>query len=424
MKEYKSRIADKILLLKLESSGAVLIEGPKWCGKTTTAEQQAKSILYMDDPEYMEQNIRLAGINTKRLLTGDTPRLIDEWQIAPQLWDAIRFTVDHQDGFGQFILTGSAVPAERSKIHHTGTGRFSWLRMRPMSLFESGESTGEVSLADLFTSPDQIDGQSHLNIDDIAYLICRGGWPQVLKMRKEIASSTAGNYYDAVVNNDISRVDGVNRSAERAKRVIRSYARAQGSQTSLNSIRKDILANDVDTFDADTLYSYVDALKKIFVIEDSPAWNPNLRSKSAIRTSDTRYFVDPSIATAALGVGPNDLINDLETMGLFFETLCVRDLRVYADSLGGEVYHYRDSSGLECDAVVHLRNGSYGLIEIKLGGDLLIREGIKTLQRMADVIDTTKMKNPSFRMVLTGTGTYAYKTEDGTCIVPIGCLRD
>jgi predicted AAA+ superfamily ATPase len=283
----------------------------------------------MDDSEIMEQNMRLAGISPKRLLTGNTPRLIDEWQIAPQLWDTIRFTVDHKDGFGQFILTGSAIPADRSKIHHSGTGRFSWLRMRPMSLFESGESTGEVSLENLFASPDQIEGENHLNIDDIAFLICRGGWPQAVKMRKEIAVSVAGNYYDAVVNNDISRVDGVSRSPERAKRVMHSYARAQGSQTSLNAIRRDILANDVDTFDA---------LKKIFVIEDSPAWNPNLRSKSAIRTSDTRYFVDPSIATAALGAGPNDLINDLATMGLLFETLCMRDLRVYAEALGGEVY--------------------------------------------------------------------------------------
>jgi predicted AAA+ superfamily ATPase len=412
-----------MLLRKLESSGAVLIEGAKWCGKTTTAEQQARSALYMNDPEYMEQNMRLAGINPKRLLTGNTPRLIDEWQIAPQLWDAIRFTVDHRDGFGHFILTGSAVPADRSKIHHTGTGRFSWLKMRPMSLFESGESTGEVSLAALFTSPDRIDGQSHLDIDDIAFLLCRGGWPQALKMQKEMANSTAENYYDAIVNNDIARVDGVNRSAARAKRVMLSYARAQGSQTSLNAIRKDILANDVDTFDADTLYSYVDALKKIFVIEDAPAWNPNLRSKSAIRKSDTRYFVDPSIATAALGAGPNDLINDLETMGLLFETLCVRDLRVYAESIGGEVYHYLDSSGFDCDAVVHLRNGSYGLIEIKLGGDALISKGAETLQKMADSIDTTKMKSPSFRMVLIGTGRYAYRMEDGTYIVPIGCLK-
>ena len=424
MKEYKSRIADKILSLKLESSGAVLIEGPKWCGKTTTAEQHARSTLYMDDPEIMEQNMRLAGISPKRLLTGNIPRLIDEWQIAPQLWDTIRFTVDHKDGFGQFILTGSAIPADRSKIHHSGTGRFSWLRMRPMSLFESGESTGEVSLENLFASPDQIEGENHLNIDDIAFLICRGGWPQAVKMRKEIAVSVAGNYYDAVVNNDISRVDGVSRSPERAKRVMHSYARAQGSQTSLNAIRRDILANDVDTFDADTLYAYIDALKKIFVIEDSPAWNPNLRSKSAIRTSDTRYFVDPSIATAALGAGPNDLINDLATMGLLFETLCMRDLRVYAEALGGEVYHYRDSSGLECDAVIHFRNGSYGLIEIKLGGDKLIGEGVDSLQKMAKVIDTTKMKSPSIKMVLSGTGKYAYKREDGIYIVPIGCLKN
>ena len=279
-------------------------------------------------------------------------------------------------------------------------------------------------MENLFASPDQIEGENHLNIDDIAFLICRGGWPQAVKMRKEIAVSVAGNYYDAVVNNDISRVDGVSRSPERAKRVMHSYARAQGSQTSLNAIRRDILANDVDTFDADTLYAYIDALKKIFVIEDSPAWNPNLRSKSAIRTSDTRYFVDPSIATAALGAGPNDLINDLATMGLLFETLCMRDLRVYAEALGGEVYHYRDSSGLECDAVNHFRKGSYGLIEIKLGGDKLIEEGVKNLISLRTKIDTTKMKDPSFLMILTGVGLYAYRRKDGIYIVPIECLKN
>ncbi|WP_352420954.1 DUF4143 domain-containing protein [Proteiniphilum sp.] len=424
MAAYKKRIVDNILSQKLESSGAVLIEGAKWCGKTTTAEQHAKSIIYMDDPAEMGQNIKLAEINPKRLLAGDTPRLIDEWQIAPQLWDSIRFTVDHRDSLGQFILTGSAVPADRSKVHHTGTGRFSWLTMRPMSLWESGESNGEVSLRSLFEAPVFIDGQNGLNIDDLAFLICRGGWPRTLGMRREAALRQAENYYDAVVNNDISRVDGVDRNSHRAHRIMRSLARFQGSQTSLATIREDIVTNDVETIHAETVSSYIDALKKIFVIEDSPAWNPNLRSKAAIRTSDTRYFIDPSIATASLGAGPDDLINDLNTMGLLFETLCVRDLRVYAQSLDGNLYHYRDSNGLECDAVVHLRNGQYGLVEIKLGGDSLIADGKKTLKALSDVIDTTKMKAPSFRMVLTGTGNYAYRDEDGSYIVPIGCLKD
>jgi len=293
-----------------------------------------------------------------------------------------------------------------------------------MSLWESGDSTGEVSLKNLFSTPAAIDGNSTHYIDTIAYLICRGGWPQSLKMREEVALRQADNYVDAIINNDISRVDGMNRSAQRAMRIMRSFARFQASQTPITNIRKDIIANEVETIDDDTVYSYIDALKKIFVIEDAPAWNPNLRSKAAIRTSDTRYYIDPSIATASLGAGPDDLVNDLATMGLMFETLCVRDLRVYAQSLGGELYHYRDSNGLECDAVIHLRNGQYGLVEIKLGGDDLVNEGIANLNSMVKVIDTTKMKHPSFRMVLVGVGSFAYRAEDGTYIVPVGCLRD
>jgi len=420
---YRRRIVDALLERKLEGSGAVLIEGPKWCGKTTTAEQHAKSILYMDEPEQMERNIQLASISPKRLLQGATPRLIDEWQLAPQLWDSIRFTVDHADGFGQFILTGSAVPADKSKIRHSGVGRFSWLRMRPMTLYESGDSTGEVSLGRLFAGDSEIDGECEHTIEELAFLICRGGWPQTLKMRREIALDQARDYYDAVVNMDITRVDGVNRSPERVRRIIRSYARHQGGQVSLSTIKKDILTNDSERTDEDTIYSYVEALKKLFVVEDALAWNPNLRSKTAIRTSDTRYFIDPSIATAALGLGPNDLIDDLNTLGLMFETLCVRDLRVYADALDGQVYHYRDASGLECDAVVHLRNGSYGLVEVKLGGDTLVAEGVETLTALRRKLDVDKMKEPSFMMVLVGTGRYAYRRSDGIIVVPVGCLR-
>lgn len=296
--------------------------------------------------------------------------------------------------------------------------------MRPMGLWESGDSSGEVSLRHLFETPLQIEGENKHDIESIAFLICRGGWPQSLNVRKAIALQQAVNYFDAVVNTDISRVDGVSRSPERAKHIMRSLARFQGAQTSISSIRKDIMSNEADTMNDDTIYSYIDTLKKIFVIEDAPAWNPNLRSKAAIRTSDTRYFIDPSIAVAALGAGIDDLLNDLNTMGLLFETMCVRDLRVYAQSLGGEVFHFRDSNGLECDAVVHLRNGSYGLVEIKLGGDKLIADGIKTLKGVARIIDTTKMKAPAFKMVLTGTGSYAYRETDGTYIVPVGCLKD
>lgn len=423
-KNYRKRIADDILKRKLEGKGAVLIEGPKWCGKTTTAEQIASSVLYMDDPEKRIQNISMAELNPKRLLKGESPRLIDEWQIAPKLWDAIRFEVDHRGELGQFVLTGSAVPPDTKEITHSGTGRFTWLTMRPMSLFESGESSGEVSLKELFNSPEMIDGESNIDLDRLAFLICRGGWPQAINMREEIALDQAIDYYDAVVHSDINRADNVSKNPERVKRLMRSYARNQGSQVPNTVLAADISANDGTTIDSETIASYVNALKKIFVVEDMPAWNPNLRSKSAIRSSDTRYYVDPSIAAAALGIGPQDLTMDLKTFGFLFETLCVRDLRVFADAMNGMVYHYRDKDDLECDAVVHLRNGSYGLVEIKLGGDSLIEDGAKTLRTLAKKIDTDKMKEPAFLMVLVGVGDYAYRRQDGVFVVPIGCLRD
>ena len=424
MKKYRNRVVDAILQEKLEGKGAVLIEGPKWCGKTTTAEQIAKSVLYMDDPQSKEQNVNMAALNPKRLLSGETPRLIDEWQIAPKLWDAIRFEVDHRDDLGQFVLTGYAVPPDTKEITHSGTGRFSWLMMRPMSLYESGESTGEVSLSRLFEGKGEVDGESKLDLERIAFLICRGGWPRSIDMRDKIALNQAIDYYDAVVHSDINRADGVEKNPERVKRLMRSLARNQGQQIANTAIAADIAVNDESTINQETVASYISALKKIFVVEDMPAWNPNLRSKSAIRTSDTRYFVDASIAAAALGIGPNDLINDLNTMGFLFETMCVRDLRVYAGALGGSVYHFRNKAGLECDAVVHLRNGSYGLIEIKLGGEKLIREGVETLTSLTESIDTSKMKEPAFRMILTAADQYAYRREDGICIVPVGCLKD
>ena len=424
MDKYKNRIADKILEKKLKGKGAVLIQGTKWCGKTTTAEQIAKSILYMAKPEDKEQNLMLADINTSTLLEGDTPRLIDEWQIAPKLWDAIRFEIDHRNTEGNYILTGSSVPANMNEVTHSGTGRFAWLTMRPMSLYESGESNGKVSLENLFNKNDMVSATNKLSLEDIAFLCCRGGWPRSTFMEKEIALEQAFDYYDAVVESDISRVDNTNRNPERVKRLMRAYARNIGTPASNETIRNDMKGNEESSLDVDTIYSYIEALKKIFVVEESTAWNPNLRSQTAIRTSNTRYFVDPSIATAALGIGPKDLINDLNTFGLIFETLCIRDLRVYAESLSGTVYHYRDANGLECDAVIHLRDGSYGLIEIKLGGDKLINEGVENLKNMYNKIDTKKMNNPSFLMVLTATGNYAYKREDGVYIVPIGCLKD
>lgn len=425
-REYKPRIADSILSRKLKGMGAVLIEGPKWCGKTTTAEQQAESVIYMDNPQQRESNIEAANIDPDLILDGMVPRLIDEWQIAPKLWDAVRFAVDHRGEDGQFILTGSAVPPvdeEERKMTHTGTGRISRLRMRPMSLWESGDSTGKISLKALFDGIKQ-SGVSEVGLEEIAYLACRGGWPRALFQDPDIALERATDYIEAVIHSDVNRVDGTLRNPERVARLLKSYARLIGSQTSVSAISTDLSGNENSSFDSRTVQSYINALKLIFVIEDMPAWNPNLRSKAAIRTSDTRYFVDPSIATAALGIGPKDLISDLKTFGFIFENLCIRDLRIYAESLNGNVYHYRDSSGLEADAVIHLRNGQYALIEIKLGGDKLIEEGVNNLIRLRDKIDTDKMSSPSFMMVLTAVGKFAYQRKDGVYVVPVSCLKN
>ena len=424
MKEYKARIVDNMLKEKLEVKGAVVIEGPKWCGKTTTAMQVAGSILRMDEPRNREANIQMAEIDPGRLLKGDTPRLIDEWQIAPKLWDATRYEVDTRGKEGQFILTGSAVPVESEEITHSGTGRFTWLLMRPMSLYESGDSTGEVSLQNLFERPDRIAGTNDFDIDRLAFLICRGGWPYAVGMKEKPSLLQAEDYYEAVIKSDINKADGVSKNPERVKRLMRSFARNQGTQISNTMLRDDIISNDTESLNEDTIASYINALKNIFVVEDMAAWNPNLRSKTSIRTSETRYYVDPSIAVAALGIGPKDLTNDLNTMGLLFETLCVRDLRVYAESIGGTVLHYRDKSGLECDTVIHLKNGRYGLAEIKLGGQKLIEEGVKNLQSLSNKIDTSKMPAPSFLMIIIGIGEFAYRREDGIFIVPIGCLKN
>lgn len=400
------------------------------------ASQQVGSILSMADTDTLGQNLALARTNISRLLAGETPRLIDEWQIAPQFWDAVRNEVDKRNEDGQFMLTGSAVPPkpkkdengniiEEENIHHTGTGRISRLRLRTMSLWESEDSTGDVSLEELFINPDTVDGVSDIDLDRLAYLTCRGGWPKaVLKKSEKAALAQAFDYYDSVVSNDIKRVDDIDRDEELTKRIMRSYARNQGTQATVGTILADIKSNGDERMSDSTVYSYIKALKEIFVIEDSIAWNPNLRSKTAIRTSDTRYFIDPSIATAALGMGPKDLINDMETFGFIFETLAIRDLRVYADALDGKVYHYRDKNNLECDAVIHLRNGSYGLVEVKIGGAELIKEGAISLKTLSSKIDSTRMKTPSFMMVLTGIGKFAYKRpEDGVLVVPIGCLK-
>lgn len=426
MGNYRPRIADKTITDSLEALGGVLVQGTKWCGKTTTSAQHAASVLYMDDPDSKEQNLSLAQTNIKRLLQGETPRLIDEWELAPQLWDAARFEIDHRPTHvGQFIFTGSAVPKDKDKekIFHSGAGRFDWVTMRTMSLWESDDSTGEVSLAKLFEG-ETPDGESHIDMGRLAYLTCRGGWPGALSLSDKAALRVSRAYLKAVLNSDISRVDNVRRDSTLMSRIIKSLARNQGEQIPITTIRADILQNENATISTDTIDDYVKVLKKIFLEEDMPAWNPNLRSKTAIRTSDTRYFVDPSIATAALGIGPEDLINNLIDFGFYFETLAVRDLRVYADALDGQLYHYRDKNGLECDAVLHRNNGDYGLIEIKIGGEDNINKGATTLKSLASKVDTEKMKEPSFLMVLTGIGQYAYTRPDGVFVVPIGCLKN
>ena len=421
---YRNRIADRMLDNQLEAAGVVLIQGPKWCGKTTTAEQKAQSVLRMDHPKMSKEYLTLAENDPELLLAGETPRLVDEWQLAPQLWDTARYTVDRRAAVGQFIFTGSAVPADKSKITHTGTGRFAWLTMRPMSLWESGESNGNISLLNLFAGHSESCIAPDSTLEEVAYTLCRGGWPVTLNLKKSVALRVANNYVKAICESDISRVDNVQRDPDFAMRLLRAYSRHQGGQVSVGTLYADLSANGGGSLAENTISLYLSALRKIFVVEDMPAWNPNLRSKTTIRTSDTRYFVDPSIATSALGVGPKDLMNDLNTYGLLFETMAVRDLRVYADALDGRVYHYRDHNGLECDAVVHLHNGSYGLVEIKLGGETLIEEGAANLKKLADKIDTTKMKAPAFMMVLTATGAYAYRRKDGVLVVPIGCLKD
>ena len=428
---YKKRILDAILERKLSGAGAVLVEGPKWCGKTTTCEQHAKSALYMADPVRRDRYRVQAEVDITELMKGEQPRLIDEWQDVPKFWDAIRYDVDHSSGWGHYILTGSTVPPDdknersgKKDMVHSGTGRIVRVRMLPMSLWESGESSGTVSLGSLFKGEKLKEGESIArSLKDMAYLVCRGGWPQAVSQGGETALERAFEYVDAVVNSDISRVDGVSRDPKRARLLLKSYARLQGTQSTIVNIRKDMATGDATGPDDDTVSSYINSLRKIFVVEDAEAWCPALRSRAAIRMSPTRYFSDPSIAAAALGLGPEDLMNDIRTYGMFFEAMVVRDLRVYAAALNGDVSHYLDRNGLECDAVVHLRNGTSGLVEVKLGGRSLIEEGAKTLNELSGIIDTSRQKEVAFKMVVTATGDFAYQRQDGVMVCPIGCLR-
>ena len=423
MKEYIPRVTDRQIKQKLGIMGAVLIEGPKWCGKTTTAEQFAKSMLYLADPDKKRDYQAVGSIDPKSLLDGAKPRLVDEWQVAPKIWDAIRYDVDHEGEVGQYILTGSSTPQNKKEIFHSGVGRFAWVRMRPLSLYESGDSSGKLSLGGLFDNPGNLAVEAKaIDLNRLAFLVCRGGWPHCQVIPDEHAAlKVAFEYVNGIVNGDFSANEDIDpRKTDRLRKLLRSLARNQGTQATQETIMADMGKGATSP---NTLKADLSELRRLFVTEDALAWNPNLRSQTAIRTSDTRYFVDPSIAAAALGFGPKDLINDMNTFGLIFETLCFRDLRIYAELLNGDLYHYRDKNGLECDAVLHLRNGQYGLIEIKIGGDELIEEGASNLRDLEAKIDTSKMPAPSFRMVLTGVGAYAYLREDGIYVVPIGCLK-
>lgn len=422
--EYRPRIIESILRLDLEAMGAVLIEGAKATGKTTCGEQLAESVVFIDNPSLFPQYEFMSQTNISQLLNGESPRLIDEWQLIPRIWDAVRYEVDHNKE-SRFILTGSSVPPdyEKEKIRHSGAGRFAWLKMRPMTLWETGVSTGAVSLGSLFEGKHDIEGLNPLQLKDIASECCIGGWPGVLGKSDEVASRYISNYLDAIVKSDISRVDHTSRDEYRARMIVRSLSRNQGTQASLSVIRDDVKNHDSMYISEKTISDYIDALRKIFIVEDMQAWNPSLKSKTAIRQADTRYFVDPSVACAALNIGPGELMNDLKSFGLIFETLCIRDLRVYSQSIYGTVQHYRDKTGLECDAVIHLSNGKYGLVEIKLGGDKLIEDGSANLNKLESRLDEEKMGHPAFKMILTAVGPYAYRRPDGVLVVPVGTLR-
>lgn len=420
-KKYLKRIADKLLKKRLSISGAVLIEGPKWCGKTRTARECAASTIFMQDPDRSESYLQAADVKPSLLLQGETPHLIDEWQMAPVLWDAVRHTVDMRGEMGQFILTGSAVPQD-DEIKHTGAGRISRLVMRPMSLYESLESTGAVSLRGLFDQPEDIGGISRLDVEGIAHAIVRGGWPASVVGPQTDMSQNAIDYVEAIINADISRVDGVERSPVRVRALLKSLARNITTPASQKTIRDDIAIGDDEGLSEKSIAQYMNALKRIFVVEDIPAWNPALRSKTAIRTSAKRQFTDPSIAAAVMRLTPDMLLRDFPYFGFLFESLCDRDLRVYADANDGELFHYRDRSGLEADAVICLRDGRWAAVEVKMG----LREeeeAAKHLLELKNKVNVEKMREPSFLMILTATE-FAYRRRDGIYVVPLGCLRE
>ena len=417
---YLPRICDSELQNALATMGAVLIEGAKWCGKTRTAANLAGSTLFMQDPDNARSYREMADTKPSLLLKGKTPRLIDEWQMSPVLWDAVRFEVDKRGVPGQFILTGSAVPADNVTAH-TGTGRFARILMRPMSLFESQESNGTVSLADLFDGKCDIESVSDLSIEQIAFAICRGGFPATIGKSDRAALQMPIDYVEAVINQDISQVDGVEKNPNRVRLLLRSLARNIATMASMQTILKDVESTETSISDK-TFAVYNNALRRIFVLEPMPAWSPSLRSQTAIRTSPKHHFVDPSIATAVMRINPAGILQDFEYFGFLFESLCARDVRVYARHNDGDVFHYRDKNGLEADMVIVLRDGRWGAIEVKLG-NRQIDEAAKNLLKLKNKINTDKMRDPSFLMVLTG-GQYAFQRKDGVFIVPIGCLKN
>jgi len=426
MEKYMKRCIDTRLKDKLESSGAVWIKGPKWCGKSTTAEQIAKSCVYMQSRKDREQNIALAKNAPELFLEGKTPKLIDEWQIIPFIWDDIRYEIDKRDAFGQFILTGSATPLnsdDEQLMQHSGVGRISSIIMRPMSLYESLDSNGRISLNSLFNKEAVLPATCDKKLHDYAQYACRGGWPKSIGASEKTSIEIVRNYYDGLIENDIKNVDGVSRDIEKVKAFMRSYARNVSTECSIETIVSDIKGFDNKTVSDETVKSYIKALERLYVIEDIKAWSPSLRSKTTIRTSPTRHFIDPSIACRALGAYKEDLISDLKTFGLIFEDMAIRDLKIYSDKIGGEVYHYRDKSGLEADAIIHLENGKWAAFEVKLHDSDRIEEGAANLLKLANIIDEQKIKKPEFLMVITATE-YAYQREDGVWVVPLACLKD
>jgi len=421
--KYLPRLVESVITESMKTNGCVVIEGAKWCGKSTTAERFAKSVVKLQKPATFRQYKTLADVGDSNLLSGEKPLLFDEWQKLPELWDYIRAEIDETQAHGSFILTGSAKPIE-DKERHSGIGRIKKIVMRTMSLWESNESTGEVSLGELFSGAEKISGRQNYKLKDIAYLLCRGGWPQaVIQIDKELALRPAIDYVDGLVETDITEVDDIRRNPTRAMAILKAYARNISTAAPMTTIQKDIEANH-SIADIKTIDSYINAFAKLFVVDDTEAWSPRLRSKTTIRTTNTRHFSDPSIAAAALNATPDDLMNDLNTLGLLFENLAIRDLKAYSENLGGKVFNYRDKTGLEADAIVHLRDGRWGAIEIKLGGEALINEGAKSLLALANKIDTDMMKSPSFLMVLTAVDEFAYRRPDGVLVVPIACLKN